>query len=88
LTCFYGAVAAFVASTLFGLLGGIATSEWSAAPARVLMGLGLLFGTVGVGSMIAGALLLVLESRESFVVLRQERQLISGRVQRKLGAPV
>ena len=83
LTCFYGSVAAFVASTLIGLLGGIAASHGSEFPVNLLFGIGLCVGAAGVVSMIAGALLLVIETRASFTVLREEKKVISHRLQRR-----
>jgi hypothetical protein len=85
LTCFYGSVAAFVASTLIGLLGGIAAGHWAGFPVSVAFGLGLAVGSVGVASMITGAVLLVLETRASFAVLRQEKNVITHRLQRRAG---
>lgn len=84
LTCFYAAVAAFVASTLIGLLGGVAAGHGYDFPATVVLGFALLVGSAGVVSMISGALLLVIETRASFAVLRQEKEVISHQLRRRV----
>lgn len=83
LTCFYGSVATFVASTLIGLLAGIAANRWAEFPANVAFGVGLLVGSCGVLSMISGSIFLIIETRESFTVLRQERRVVDGRLGRR-----
>jgi len=85
LTCFYGSVAAFVASRLIGLLGGIAAGYGHGFPANLAFGVGLTIGAVGVVCMISGAMLLVLETRASFEVLREEKKVISHRLRRRAG---
>jgi len=83
LTCFYGSVAAFVASTLIGLLAGIAANRWAAFPVDWAFGAGLVVGSAGVVSMIAGSFLLVIETRDSFTVLREEKRVVGHRLQRR-----
>jgi Protein of unknown function (DUF2721) len=83
LTCFYGSVAAFVASTLIGLLSGIVANRWAAFPAGLAFGSGLVVGCVGVFSMITGSFLLIVETRDSFTVLREEKKIIGHRLQRR-----
>jgi len=83
LTCFYGSVAAFVASTLIGLLGGVAANRWAGFPANFTFSVGLIVGSAGVISMISGALLLVIETRDSFAVLRVEKKVIGHRLERR-----
>jgi hypothetical protein len=83
LTCFYGSVATFVASTLVGLLAGIAANRWAGFPVNVAFGAGLLFGSAGVMSMIAGSLLLIVETRNSFTVLREEKRVVGLRLRRR-----
>jgi hypothetical protein len=79
LTCFYTAVAAFVASTLISLIGVILVSSATTAPTPVFI-LAFTTGSLGVLAMIAGALMLALESRFSFSVLRQENAFITARI--------
>jgi hypothetical protein len=83
LTCFYGSVAAFVASTLIGLLAGIAANRWAGFPVNLAFGTGLLIGSAGVMSMIAGSILLIIETRDSFTVLREEKKVVGHRLQRR-----
>jgi len=64
LTCFYSAVAGFVASSL--------VSSFS---------LSLIAGSLGAIAMIAGAMMLALETRFSFRVLREEKSFLTERVQ-------
>ena len=86
LTCFYGSVAAFVASTLIGLLGGVVFALGPGTVAHYLFILGLALGAVGVGAMITGALLLVFETKASFTVLRMEKDAITRRLRRRMAA--
>jgi hypothetical protein len=44
---------------------------------------GLLTGMCGVGGLIAGSLLLVRETRESFVVLREENRIITDKLKQR-----
>jgi hypothetical protein len=84
LTCFYASVAAFVLTTLVTLLGAILSS---AAPDQTATKLsyfvGLVAGTSGAGGLIAGSLLLVRETRESFVVLSKENRIVADKLQRR-----
>ena len=81
LTCYYSAVAGFVASTLVSLIGAALVSagikrgiEFSFTPS-------LFAGSIGVFAMITGAMMLALESRFSFRVLREEKSFLTERVQ-------
>ena len=80
LSCFYGSVAAFVASTLASLLGAIAASHGNSSPVSLAFVAGLAAGSIGVLSMISGSLLLVMETRASFAVLRKEKSFVSRRL--------
>ena len=84
LTCFYTAVAAFVASTLISLLGAILVSVQVSLGESVTFAIALLAGTIGVLAMIAGALMLAVETRFSFSVLRTENEFITERVQQRI----
>jgi len=84
LTCFYGSVAAFVASTLIGLLAGIAANRWAAFPVNLALGAALVVGSAGVLSMIAGSFLLIVETRDSFTVLREEKKVVDRRLRRRV----
>lgn len=87
LTCFYSSAAAFAGSTLIGLLSGIGAAMWADFPTRPFFGVGLVVGSLGVAAIITGAALLVSETRTSFEVLRQEKQVISARLgQRRVKA--
>jgi hypothetical protein len=80
LTCFYIAVAAFVASTLISLIGAIQVSTRASWGIPATFAMALVAGAGGVLAMIAGALMLALETRFSFSVLRQENAFITDRV--------
>jgi Protein of unknown function (DUF2721) len=77
LTCFYTAVAGFVASTLVSLIGAALVS--ARIETGVSLGLGVAFvaGTIGVFAMIAGAVVLARETRFSFAVLREEKNFLT-----------
>jgi hypothetical protein len=84
LTCFYSAVAGFVASTLISLVGALMVSAGIAIGVSFAFGLGLLTGAIGVCAMITGATMLVRETRFSFRVLLEESQFITHRVQARV----
>ena len=84
LSCFYAAVAGFVASTLISLIGAILVSGQIAKGVAVCFGLALLTGSVGVFAMLTGAVMLARESRYSFQILREEREFITSRAQQRL----
>ena len=84
LTCFYGSVATFVASTLIGLLAGIAANRWAGFPVNLAFGIGLIVGSAGVTSMISGSVLLIIETRDSFTVLLEEKKVVDRRLRRRV----
>ena len=84
LTCFYSAVAGFVASTLISLVGALMVSAGIAIGVSFAFGLGLFTGAIGVCTMIAGATMLVRETRFSFRVLLEENQFITHQVQARV----
>jgi hypothetical protein len=73
LTCFYTAVACFVATTLLTLCG-------TGLDSRPILSVAFVTGCLGVLTMILGALMLAAESRFSFSVLRQENAYITARI--------
>jgi hypothetical protein len=84
LTCFYSSVAAFVTATLITLIGAIlAASAATQSIVAVSYIVGFLAGTAGVAGLVTGSLLLVRETRESFVVLREENRIIAGKLARQ-----
>jgi Protein of unknown function (DUF2721) len=80
LTCFYTAVAGFVASTLVSLVGAVLVSAKIESAVAFSFALAFLAGTLGVFAMIAGAVMLARETRFSFRVLRQEKNFLTERV--------
>lgn len=86
LTCFYTAVACFVASTLVSLIGAVLASLRVDQPVSFVLALGFLSGAIGVIAMILGAALLARETTFSFRVLREEKNYLSGRVTESLGS--
>jgi hypothetical protein len=82
LTCFYTAVAGFVASTLVSLMGALFATSQIGIAAGISFGLALLAGITGVLAMTCGALLLARETRHSFVMLREERLYLESNILR------
>ena len=80
LTCFYAAVAGFVASTLVSLIGAVLISAQIEQGVLLSFGLAALTGVVGVVAMIAGAVMLARETTFSFRVLKEEKNFITDRV--------
>lgn len=77
LTCFYTAVAGFVASTLVSLIGAVLISariDWGVTSS---LALAFLAGVTGVLAMITGSLMLARETTFSFRVLREEKKFIT-----------
>jgi hypothetical protein len=87
LTCFYTAVAAFVASTLVSLIGAILVGVEAGRGTSAAFAIAFLCGSAGVFAMVAGAMLLAAESRFSFSVLRQENAFITERVRSRTATP-
>lgn len=90
LTCFYTAVAGFVASTLISLIGAVLISSHIAQGVTLAFALAFLAGTLGVAAMIAGAMMLARETTFSLRILREETSFITThmreRAQRPLGS--
>ena len=84
LSCFYTAVAGFVASTLVSLIGAILVSARMEQGVWFCFALAFLAGTVGVSAMLTGAVMLARESRFSFHILREEREFITNRAQERV----
>jgi hypothetical protein len=84
LTCFYTAVAGFVASTLVSLIGAVLVSAQLSFGISLSFTVAFLAGTIGVVMMISGAIMLARETTFSFKVLREENKFITERVQRRV----
>jgi len=80
LTCFYTAVASFVASTLVSLIGAILVSSRTAQGLSFVFTFAFAAGVAGVLAMVLGAVMLAIESWFSFGVLRRENAFITDRV--------
>ncbi len=80
LTCFYTAVAGFVASTLVSLIGAVLTSAGIERGVSFIFGLAFIAGAAGVCAMITGAVMLARETTFSFRVLKEEKGFITKRV--------
>ena len=87
LTCFYTAVAGFVASTLVCLIGAVTVYLQLPSGASLSFEIAFTAGSVGVFAIIAGAIMLAQESRFSFRILREEKQYISERIRRRVTSP-
>jgi len=84
LTCFYSAVAGFVASTLVSLIGALLVSAGVWQGVEFSLDLAFSAGSLGVLAMIAGAIMLAPETRFSFQVLREERNFLTERVHQRI----
>jgi Protein of unknown function (DUF2721) len=84
LTCFYTAVAGFVASTLVSLIGAVLVSARMERGVLISFALAFLAGCLGVFAMITGAAMLARETTFSFRVLREEKSFIAGRVRERV----
>lgn len=84
LSCFTTAVAGFVASTLVSLIGAILVSSRMAQGVWFSFALAFLAGAVAVVTMMTGAMMLARESRFSFHILREEKELITRRAQERV----
>lgn len=84
LTCFYTAVAGFVASTLVSLIGSVLISTGKQSGVSFSFAFAFLAGGLGVLAMITGALMLVRETRFSFRVLREENRFMTQRARKRV----
>ena len=84
LTCFYGAVAGFVSSTLASLIGSVMVSARLEHGVTLCFVVALLAGTLGVCSMVVGATTLVRETRFSFRILKDESKFLTDRARQRL----
>lgn len=84
LSCFYTAVAGFVASTLVSLIGAVLVSARIGQVVTFSFAIAFLAGLVGVFATITGAVMLARESTFSFHVLREEKTFITNRVQTRV----
>jgi hypothetical protein len=84
LTCFYTAVAGFVSSTLISLIGAVMVSANMGHGITVCFAIAMLTGTLGVCSMVAGAVLLVRETRFSFRILTEESKFLTERARQRI----
>jgi Protein of unknown function (DUF2721) len=84
LTCFYTAVAGFVASTLVSLVGAVLVSSRIEHGVWFSLVSAFVAGTIGVAAMITGAVMLARETTFSFRVLREEKNFLAGRVQERV----
>jgi hypothetical protein len=84
LTCFYSAVAAFVLSTLISLVGAVLVSARLERGVSVCFAIAFISGTIGVLSMVLGAMMLVRETRFSFRILREESSFLTERARQRV----
>jgi len=80
LTCFYTAVAGFVASTLATLIGAALASTQMGGGVFASFAIASAAGATGVFTIITGSLMLARETTLSFRILKEERSFIGERV--------
>jgi hypothetical protein len=84
LTCFYTAVAGFVSSTLISLVGAVMVSARVEHGVTLCFVIAMLSGTLGVGSLVVGAMMLVRETRFSFRILKEESKFLIDRARQRV----
>jgi hypothetical protein len=84
LTCFYTAVAGFVSCTLISLVGAVMVSAKVEHGVTLCFVIAMLTGTVGVCSMVVGAMMLVRETRFSFRILKEESKFLTDRARQRV----
>lgn len=76
LTAFYVSLGAFAATSLTSLVGASLVLVHLDVPRVVIMVVAFVCGTVGVGGLVTGSVLLVWESRLTFAILREETNFV------------
>jgi len=84
LTSFYTAVAGFVCCTLVSLVGAVMVAARLENGITLCFSVAMLTGTLAVCSMIAGAMMLVRETRFSFRILKEESKFLSERARQRV----
>jgi hypothetical protein len=84
LTCFYTAVAGFVSSTLISLVGAVMVSARVDHGVTLCFVIAMLTGTLGVCSLVVGAMMLVRETRFSFRILKEESKFLTDRARQRV----
>ena len=79
----YTALASFAGATLITLLGAVADQFAHVFSMRIVVGLGLVFGCVGVTGLVGGCLNLFKATRLSLVSIREEAAAIRARQQQR-----
>lgn len=80
MTCFYASVASFVASTLVSLIGALLVSIETQSLVIFSFTVAFVAGTLGVFAMITGAIMLIRETRSSFLILRDETKFVTQKI--------
>jgi hypothetical protein len=88
LTAFYVSVGAFAAASLSSLLGATFVLTGHEVPRYLALGLALCSGSVGVGGLLCGSGILVLETRQALAILSAETSFVSRRCRERLAPQV
>jgi hypothetical protein len=80
---FYGALGGFASATFLSLVGAVLAATTSGTFTRTLEAVALAAGLVAVGSLVAGALLLVRETRVAVDILRDRAAHVRERITRR-----
>lgn len=80
LSAFYLSVGSFAGASLVSLLGAVFHIAQSESLRTIALGIGLCGGIAGVGGLVVGCGLLVFETRLTLRILRDETQLMVGRL--------
>ena len=84
LTCFYIAVSGFVSCALISLVGAVFVSVHLERSVPLCFAIAFVAGILGVSAMIAGAIMLVRETRYSFRILREESKFLTQRARHRV----
>lgn len=79
LTWFYASIGGFAAAALISVVGSVVASSIADPIFRVVVALGLLAGSIGVGGLVIGGAVMVRETRLAVEFLEQEAEFIQAR---------
>lgn len=85
LTAFYASLGAFAAAAFTSLIGAVLVMVGMTTGAVAVEAAALVAGSVGVGGLVAGSVVLVYETRLTLAIVREETQIIATEL--RVGMP-
>ena len=79
LRCFYASIGAFAAAALISVVGSVVATSVSDPIFQVVAMLGLVAGTIGVGGLVVGGVVMVRETQLAVLFLEREAEFIRAR---------